>query len=158
MTKYFRLFSLLKSEGSKGVSPEVCAKELNFQVGSIAPYMNSLRTKFGAKIEVIKNGRAVTAYQLINPAETEKNITPNRRGASTVTKKVAKTAIKKTATKSVTSKPASKTAVAKVVKTIKNKERVIKEDEFDVPTLDADLSVSEVTDSELADLRHQLGL
>jgi hypothetical protein len=151
MTKYYRLFSLLKSAGSKGASPEVCAKELSFQVGSVAPYMNSLRTKFGAKIEVVKDGRSVTAYKLMNVAEVEKNITPNRRGATTVAAKVAKPSKK-------LAKAASKTAVAKVQKTIKSKAASPREDEFDVPTLDADLSVSEVTDSELADLRHQLGL
>ena len=149
MTKYYRLFSLLKSAGSKGASPEVCAKELSFKVGSIAPYMNSLRTKFGAKIEVVKDGRTVTAYKLLNVAETEKKITPNRRGATTaVAKAAAKTAAKKT-------------VVAKVAKTTKvktAKSATPREDEFDVPTLDADLSVSEITDTEMADLRHQLGL
>lgn len=154
MTKYYRLFSLLKSAGSKGASPEVCAKELSFKVGSIAPYMNSLRTKFGAKIEVVKDGRTVTAYKLLNVAETEKKITPNRRGATTVAKTATKTASK---TATAVSKKSS-TVLKTASKTAKVKPSTPREDEFDVPTLDADLSVSEITDTEMADLRHQLGL
>ena len=152
MTKYYRLFSLLKKAGSKGVSPEVCAKELSFKVGSIAPYMNSLRTKFGAKIEVTKDGRAIKTYHLTNVDETEKRITPNRRNATTT---VAKVAAKKPAKKNV--------VVAKVAKTTKVKTSVKKsesprEDEFDVPTLDADLDITEISDREMADIRDQLGL
>ena len=75
---------------------------------------------------------------------------PGSKGAPTAAdfKAAAKTAAKKT-------------VVAKVAKTSKvktAKSATPREDEFDVPTLDADLSVSEITDTEMADLRHQLGL
>jgi biotin operon repressor len=141
-TKVQVLFTLMQ-DGSK-VSVDKMLKVLNIKQGSVMCLISALRNDFGAEIETERDGRKVLSYQLTNPSKVK------------LPTKAAKVA--KTATKSVASKPASKTAVAKVVKTIKNKERVIKEDEFDVPTLDADLSVSEVTDSELADLRHQLGL
>lgn len=141
-TKYFVLFSLLKS--SKGaVAPEVCAKELGFAVGSVAPYMWSLRKKFGADIEVVKNGRSVVGYKLLNVAEVEAVITPKRRGAATT---VAKTA-KPTKTKTVVQKVVTKTKKTKIVS-----------EDGSVPTLDADLEISEITDGELNDIKSQLGL
>ena len=143
VTKYFVLFSLLKSAGSKPVSPEVCAKELGFAVGSVAPYMWSLRKKFGADIEVVKNGRAVVGYKLLNVSAVESVITPKRRvtaGATTKTVKTAKV----------------KTVVQKVAKTSKVKKTVSVDGS--VPTLDADLDISEITDGELDDIKSQLCL
>lgn len=150
-TKYFVLFTVLKSAGKKGASPEACAKELNFAVGSVAPYMNSLRTKFGAEIETIKDGRTIQAYVLKNVDVVEANITPNRRGkaAAPVAKKAK--AVAKTKAKAVAKpKPVAKVVAQKKVR--------IEAEDGSIPTLDADLRIAEVTDNELADIKAQLGL
>lgn len=111
----------------------------------------ALRRDFDAQIESVRDGRKVIAYRLDNAAAL----------ATKMVAKVKSPKVKaqKSALSKALSKPASKVAVAKVQKSVKSKKASSpREDEFDVPTLDADLSVSEVTDSELADLRHQLGL
>lgn len=149
-TKYFVLFTVLKSAGKKGASPEACAKELNFAVGSVAPYMNSLRTKFGAEIETIKDGRTIQAYVLKNVDVVEANITPNRRGKAAAAPKKAK-AVAKTKAKAVAKpKPVAKVVAQKKVR--------IEAEDGSIPTLDADLRIAEVTDNELADIKAQLGL
>jgi hypothetical protein len=150
-TKYFVLFTVLKSAGKKGASPEACAKELNFAVGSVAPYMNSLRTKFGADIETIKDGRTIQAYVLKNVSVVEGNITPNRRGkaaAAPVAKKV----------KAAKPKPVAKAKVKVVEKPVRVSKKAVMSEDGSVPTLDADLRIAEVTDNELADIKAQLGL
>lgn len=138
-TKYYQLFSLLKSAGNKGATVKACAKELEFAEGSVSPYIWSLRKKFGAEIEVIKNGRSVEAYRLLNADVVEANITPNRRSGT----KAAKPA---KVTKPVKSKPV-KTAAA--VKPAKSK---------NAPVEVEDLEVEEISDSELSDIKSQLGL
>lgn len=150
-TKYFVLFTVLKSAGKKGATPEQCAKELNFAVGSVAPYMNSLRTKFGAEIETIKEGRTIQAYVLKNVSVVEGNITPNRRGKSGAAAPVAKKA------KVAKPKPVAKAKVVEKPVRVSKKKAVVSED-GSVPTLDADLRIAEVTDNELADIKAQLGL
>ena len=114
----------------------------------------ALRRDFDAEIESVRDGRKVVAYRLDNAAALATKM------VSTKKPKATKVKAEKTVVAKVKAKPAkaSKVAVAKVAKPIKSKERVIKDDEFDVPTLDADLSISEVTDAEFADIRHQLGL
>ena len=107
----------------------------------------ALRRDFDAKIESVRDGRKVIAYRLDN-------------ASALASKMVAKSkAPKVKAAKPIVAKTASKVAVAKVAKPTKSKKAASpREDEFDVPTLDADLSVTEISDSEMADLRHQLGL
>lgn len=151
-TKYFVLFTVLKSAGKKGASPEACAKELNFAVGSVAPYMNSLRTKFGAEIETIKDGRTIQAYVLKNVSVVEGNITPNRRGKSGAAAPVAKKA------KVAKPKPVAKAKVKVVEKPVRVSKKAVMSEDGSVPTLDADLRIAEVTDNELADIKAQLGL
>lgn len=146
-TKYFVLFTVLKSAGAKGVSPDACAKELNFAVGSVAPYMAALRIKFGAEIEAVKEGRTTKAYVLKNPKVVEGNITPNRRSKSGAAPKKPTVVAK---TKKVKPVAKTKTVVEKTVKVKPTREKVV--------APDADLMITEVTDSELADIKSQLGL
>lgn len=141
-TKVQVLFTLMQ-DGSK-VPVEKMLKVLNIKQGSVMCLISALRNDFGAEIETERDGRKVLSYQLTNASKVK---------LPTKAAKVAKVAAQK----------AAKTVVAKVAKATKVKTKTVKssvprEDEFDVPTLDADLSVSEVTDSEMADLRHQLGL
>lgn len=143
-TKYFDLFSALKSGGDKGVSPEALQKTLGFTPGALAVYIHALRNKFGAKIESVRNGRSVVAYRLTNIAECETRISPTRK---TRTVKATKTAKKSKVVKAVTKR-------AKVTKTTK----VAKEDDGSIPVLDADLDVTEYSDRELADISEQLGI
>jgi len=151
-TKYFDLFSALKAGGDKGVTPESLAKTLNFTTGALAVYIHALRHKFGAQIESVRNGRTVVSYRLVNVAEMEAAITPNRKPRTT---KAAKAAPKAKATK-----------VAKVTKTVKTKKvkaapkvkAKTKREDGPVEVLDADLDIAEITDRELDDIRSQLGI
>jgi len=97
----------------------------------------ALRRDCNAEIETIRDGRKVESYQLTNAADIATKMVSTK---ATKTKAVKTPKVKATKTKTVVSRKA------------------VKEDEFDVPTLDADLSISEVSDAELADLRNQLGL
>lgn len=154
-TKYFVLFTVLKSAGKTGASPEVCAKELNFAVGSVAPYMNSLRTKFGAEIETVKDGRGVKAYVLKNVSVVEGNITPNRRGKTAAAPVAKKVKVAKVPAKKV--KPAAKVKAKKVVvKVVPTKLESKKREKIEAP--DADMHITEFSDGDLADIKAQLGL
>lgn len=144
MTKYYVLFSFLKKAGKAGATPEACAKELKFAVGSVAPYMGSLRTKFGAQISANHSGRKIVRYVLDNPDEVEKNITPNRRGA---TPKVKKAKSKKDTVANNIKNIVSQTKVQKPKAKSKN-------DIVDVE----DMEIEEIDGSELAQLKEQLGL
>lgn len=143
MTKYYKLFQLLKSAGNKGATVAQCAKELDFALGSVGGYVVALRQKFGAEIEPIKNGRSTTGYRLLNVDAVEAVITPKRRGAATKPAKVTKT-------KTVKMQKVAKT------KTKTKTTRVSKSDEMPVE-LDS-MEIEEITDSELSDIKAQLGL
>lgn len=140
-TKVQVLFTLMQ-DGSK-VPVEKMLKVLNIKQGSVMCLISALRNDFGAEIETERDGRKVLSYQLTNPSKVK---LPTK-----ATKVKAAPAAKKT----VVAKVAAKTTK---VKTSAKKSATPREDEFDVPTLDADLSVSEVTDLEMADIRSQLGL
>ena len=108
-------------------------------------YISELRVAYNADIETIRDGRKVVSYKLLNPTELMafvdkllKNKPVKTKAVKSVAKKVAKPVAKVAATKAkVATKP--------------------KDDEFDVPTLDADMEITEITDREFADLREQLG-
>jgi biotin operon repressor len=133
-SKVQALYTLMQS-GSK-VSLDKMMTTLNIKQGSVMCLISALRNDFGAQIETERDGRKVLSYQMTNADKvviTSKN--------TTKAPKVAKTPkVKSTKTKTVVSRKAAK------------------DDEFDVPTLDADLDITEVSDAELADLRNQLGL
>ena len=97
----------------------------------------ALKRDCNAEIETIRDGRKVDSYQLHNATDIAAKMVSTK---ATKTKAVKTPKVKATKTKTVVSRKA------------------VKDDEFDVPTLDADLDVSEVSDAELADLRNQLGL
>lgn len=108
----------------------------------------ALRNLFGGEIDTIREGRKVQAYQLNNAADVAKYMVVKNSGAVAKTPKA----------KVVKQKPvqAAKVAVAKT-KTVVARSKP-KADAFDIPTLDSDLDISEVTDRELDDLKMQLGL
>lgn len=132
-TKYFVLFSLLKSSVN-GASPEACAKELGFEVNSVAPYIFALRNKFGANIESIREGRIVVGYKLLNANEIEDKIVNSRRGR----------------------KPKAVVATPQKIKaTVDTKKSV--DDNGEVATFDVDLEIAKITDREFDDIKSQLG-
>lgn len=154
-TKYFDLFSALKAGGDKGVTPEALAKSLSFTTGALAVYIHALRHKFGAQIESVRNGRTVTLYRLVNIAEMEAVITPNRKPRTTKAKAAA------TKTKAKATKAARVTKTVKTKKTVKATPKVkakTKREDGPVEVLDADLDIAEITDRELDDIRSQLGI
>ena len=148
-TKYFELFSALKAGGDKGVTPEDLAAALGFKIGALAVYIHALRHQFGAEIESVRNGRAVSRYRLVNIAEMEKVISPSRKPRTTKAKA-------EVAAKPKKAKAAKRTAtVTRTVKTPKSK-RV--RDDGPVEVLDEDLDIAEITDRELLDIADSLGL
>jgi biotin operon repressor len=148
-TKYFDLFSALKAGGDKGVTPDALAKSLNFTTGALAVYIHALRHKFGAVIESVRNGRTVVSYRLVNVAEMEAAISPNRKPRTTKAKKAAPAKATKATKTKVKAKKAAKAAPVKKTKV---------RDDGPVEVLDADLEIAEITDRELADIRDQLGI
>ena len=92
-TKYFQLYAALKEFGDEGCSVKTLEEHLGFKSNNGLPvYVHALRTKYGANIESIRNGRTVVAYRLLNagdisvPEERKPRTTKNRR----VVKKPAK--------------------------------------------------------------------
>jgi len=153
-TKYFDLFSALKAGGDKGVTPEALAKSLSFTTGALAVYIHALRHKFGAQIESVRNGRTVTLYRLVNIAEMEAVITPNRKPRTTK----AKAAATKTKAKATKATRVTKTVKTKKIKAAPKVKAKAKNEDGPVEVLDADLDIAEITDRELDDIRSQLGI
>jgi hypothetical protein len=100
----------------------------------------ALRRDCNAEIETIRDGRKVESYQLTNAAAIASKMVTKGKAKVAKTPKAVKSPKVVTKTKTVVSRKVSKV------------------DDGSVPTLDADLEVSEVSDAELADLRNQLGL
>ena len=135
MSSKIQALHALMQSGSK-VSLDKMMQTLGIKQGSVMCLISALRNDFGAQIETERDGRKVLSYQMTN---ADKVVITSKKTAKTP--KVAKTLkVKATKTKTVVSRKAAK------------------DDEFDVPTLDADLDITEVSDAELADLRNQLGL
>lgn len=137
-TKYFDLFSALKAGGTKGVTPESLTKALKFSGASLAVYVHALRHKFGADIESVRNGRKVVAYRLLNIAEMEKAISPNRKPRTVKAKKATKTARVVTTTPKATKAPRkTKTGILPVIE---------------------DTTITEIDTADLDDIKSQLGI
>ncbi len=162
-TKYFQLYTVLKTAGATGATPELCAKTLGFAANSVAPYIHALRHKFGAQITSVRAGKTVVGYVLTNADELVDVITEKgkKRGRTKGSTKVKTTVV---ATKTVTAKK-EKVAVAKTkaTKTVKApKVAKVKDkpvfDDGSVAVLDRDLEILECSDRELNDIRSQLGL
>jgi len=140
-TKYFELFTALKSSGDNGVSPDTLQKATGFNSGALAVYIHALRHQFGAKIDSIRNGRTVVGYRLTNADELATKILPTRK-PRTVTK----------TTKAPTQPRKGQTL--RTVKAVKTTKTANKEGIVDV----SDLEISEYTDNDLADIRQSLGI
>ena len=138
----FTLFNTLKAAGKKGVSKVEIAKVLGVKESSVPVYIFNMKKAYKAKFEVIKKGRQIIAYKLANVEDLEiPQLRKNAKGVAPVTKAVSKKAsVKKT--KAV--KP-SKVKIAKVV-------------DGEVPVLDADMEITEITDGEFNDIKSSLGL
>jgi hypothetical protein len=140
-TQAFILFNMLKAAGDKGVSRTQVAKALNVKETSVPVYFFGMKKLYKAEIETVKQGRQVVAYKLLNPDEVTGVPQTRGSGKKSVTKPIAKKS--KVVTKPV-KKAAKKTGETKVV------EKAV--------APDADLQVTEITDSEFADIKSSLGL
>lgn len=142
----YTLFQMLKSAGANGiVSRADIAKELGVNEGSVPVYFFWLK-KFGVKFDVIKNGRAVQGYRLLNGDEVD--VPMNRRKRGSHTKAASVKAVK--AVKPM-AKVKAKPVMAKVTKTAN---KPVKDDVVNV----SDMEIEELTDIELTDIKSQLGL
>lgn len=136
----YTLFETLKAaKPGEYVSKEVLAKALKVNAGSIPVYLIGLREWFNVEVKAHKDGRSVVGYELVTrDAEIPMY---GRRGAAAATK----------ATKPKTKK-ASKVTVAKT------KTTQVKAKSKNAPVEIEDLDVEEITDTELSDIKSQLGL
>ena len=133
--KMVEVFEMLKD--GKPLKFDNLVKRLGCKPVTAMVLICALKRDCNAEIETIRDGRKVDSYQLHNATDIAAKMVSTK---ATKTKAVKTPKVKATKTKTVVSRKA------------------VKDDEFDVPTLDADLDVSEVSDAELADLRNQLGL
>lgn len=132
----YTLLQMLKaSKPNEVVSRAAIAKELGVNEGSVAIYFHGLKKFFGVEFEVVKQGRAVVGYKLIS-RDVEMSPSGRRVATPTKTKKVSK---------------ASKVTVAKTKTTQVKKSK-------NAPVEIEDLDVEEITDTELSDIKSQLGL
>jgi hypothetical protein len=134
--KMIEVYEMMKD--GKPMNFDALVKRLGCKPVTAMVLVCALRRDCNAEIETIRDGRKVESYQLTNAADI-------------ATKMVSTKATKAAKTKAV------KTPKVKSTKTVVSR-KAVKDDEFDVPTLDADLDITEVSDAELADLRNQLGL
>jgi biotin operon repressor len=140
-TKYFQLYSALKSGGDSGVTPESLQQTLGFNQSALAVYIHALRNKFGADIESVRNGKSVVAYKLINAAALDKTMTVGRKHTK----------------KRVSKKQKVLTYKNNILRSIKTEQTKTKTEDGSVPVPDADFDF-EYNDSDLADIRQSLGL
>lgn len=129
------VYEMMKDGKSCNFSKMV--KALNCSEVTAMVHICALRRDFNAQIETERDGRKVVAYKLTNAAD------------------IAPRMVLKSATKTKTKAPKviKTTKVARVAKTVSSKAV----DDGSVATLD-DLSITEVDDRELADLKSQLGI
>lgn len=131
---------------------------------SVAPYIHALRNKFGAKVDSVREGRNVVKYVLTNAKDVTLTAEGEKRGRKAGTKsKTAKAKVAKVkapkAPKAAKPAKARKVKAPKVAKVFTPSEDTA--DEFESKRAvapDADLTVTEFDDRELADLRDQLGI
>lgn len=129
-------FEFLKS--GKSVNFDKMVSDLGVKPVTAMVFICALRKDFGADIETERDGRRVISYRLNNASD----IAP-------------KMVLKSTAKASKPKAAKSKVVVSKT-KTIVS--RKSSRDTGEVPTVDSDYDISEVTDAELADLKEQLGI
>ena len=146
MYKTQMLVDAFKSAKGNYLTKGEVASLLGIQDVSVAPYISDLKRLNRCEFEARKNGRIVEGWTLTNPDKAlSLKLTQAPKGT-----KVAPVAKVKT----VKAKPVKAAKVTKVAKVVKQ----TKVDDGSIPTLDADLDISEVTDLELDDIKAQLGL
>lgn len=133
--KVIQTYEMLKSGKSVKVSAMVA--QLGCQPGSLMVNIFQLRDR-GGDIKTEREGRKAVSYRLLNAAEIAPLMVAKPR-------------------KGKAAKVAAPVKVAKV-KSVVSRKPAVKADEFDVPILDADMQISDVSEEELADLKMQLGL
>lgn len=142
------IYEMLK--GGEPVAFADMVKAVGVKEITVMTYICALRQIWGGEVETIRNGRKVESYQLNNAGDLAKHMVLKGSGVVTKTAKVKAPKVAK-----VKPVKAAKVAVAKTKTVVARKPKA---DEFDVPTLDADLDISEISDRELEDLKFQLGL
>jgi hypothetical protein len=120
----------------KSVNFDAMVKRLGCKAGTAMVLICALRRSFGADIETERDGRKVISYRLTNASDI---------------------ASRMVLTKSTKAK-APKVASVKVAKTKSTVSRKSSLEDGEVPTVESDYDISEVSDAELADLKLQLGL
>jgi len=129
------LWGLLKS--GKPVDFEDIVKAVGQKRNSVMVLICTMRFDFGAEIETEREGRKVKSYKLLNPD----TVAPRM---------VAK--VKPAKVKAVKAVKAPKVAVTQTKTTASRKSKVVDESAIE------DFGVEEISDSELADLKEQLGI
>jgi biotin operon repressor len=142
MYKTQLLVEAFKSAKGNYLSKEEIASLMGIDAVSVAPYVCELKQRHRCDFAQRRNGRVVEGWVLTNPTKAlslrANQTAKGSKSAPVVAKKVAKP-VKAAKTKSVV-------------------RSVPKANAFDIPTLDRDLDITEVTDRELDDLKAQLGL
>ena len=144
MYKTQLLVEAFKSAKDNYLSKEEIASLMGISEISVAPYVCDLKQRNRCEFEQRRTGRVVHGWVLKNPAKAI-SLRPNQ------TAKGSKTVV-------VGVKTVKPVKAAKVVAKKSVVKSTPKADAFDIPTLDRDLDISEVTDRELDDLKAQLGL
>ena len=135
--KIIDTFTMLKD--GKSANFDKMVSRLGVKPVTAMVFICALRSDFGAEIETEREGRKVVSYKLLNAD------------------KVAPKMVLKTKASKVAKSAKPKVVATKTTKTVVSR-KASKVDDGSTPTLDEDLSISEVSDAELADLRDQLGL
>lgn len=145
MFKTQLLVEAFKSAKGNYLTKEEIASVMGISAISVAPYVCELKQRHRCEFEQRRTGRVVDGWVLTNPTKAL-SLRPNQsaKGSNAVVAKAPVKAAKK------------KTVAVKATKTVVK--RTPNADAFDIPTLDRDLDITEVTDRELDDLKAQLGL
>jgi hypothetical protein len=136
-TSMLTLWSLMKDGNSVNFDDIVSA--VGQKRNSVMVLICTMRFDFGAEIETERDGRKVKSYKLLNP----ETVAPRMVAKAKPSKVKAAKAVK-----------APKVSVTKTKTTVSKKSKVVDLDE----SVSNDFDVEEISDSELADLRNQLGI
>lgn len=148
VVKVQALFGILKD--GNPVKFDHILKTMNVSKGTAMCLICALRNDYGADIDTIRDGRQASDYVLKNAAEIADRVNAGPVKGAKPNKVAKKPKVAKTPR--VVSSVVKKTSV----KPKKNDKLV--EDDGSVPVLDAEMEISEISDSELADIKSQLGL
>lgn len=68
-TQAFKMFELMKA--GEEITTSTIASKLDISISSVPVYIHEMKRQFKADIKSIRDGRRVTAYQLINAAKVK---------------------------------------------------------------------------------------